>query len=398
MPGQAVNFSCSVSGGQTPYTYNWTSNIDGVLSTSQSFSISDLSAAKRNNSVVPHTITVVVRDDNGLVSSDSITITVAAPTPASPLAIAGVVGLVVLLTAAVLLRRRRGKALAFLPLLMLLPFLALLPLTYANPLAASTNPANPDSTVRSLGDDSANEVGIEWVGPSVGLPNSGINSGGFYNWLGDWGGFTCVFNWGDYDAWEQDFRYVSIGGDDVNWVDAVDFVYYQDHGCPWGVEFSSMHTDTWLYPTECMWGDGDLEWIVLDACSPLALDDGGGYDVFERWGGTLQGVHMICSFATGSLNVETRGVDFGMHLTGFPYILPMGITMIGAHRIIDAWFAACADTEGDACWAAVLYSTKSADPWNPQLDDPINDYLTGFGHVCNDPVPANWWAWIANQC
>jgi len=142
--------------------------------------------------------------------------------------------------------------------------------------------------------------------------------------------------------------------------------------------------------SEARWGDGDLEWIVLDACSPLAWENENGENVFERWGPALQGVHMICSFATGSQNVQTRGMRFAMYLTG-PFF---------RYTIKKAWFQACADTEGSNCWAAVLYATKSADPWSPQLDDPIHDHAHGFGYVSSDPTPSTtkWLVWIASQC
>ena len=43
-------------------------------------------------------------------------------------------------------------------------------------------------------------------------------------------GHTKAFDWGDGNAWEQDFRDVSLSGDDRNWADNVDFVHFSAHG------------------------------------------------------------------------------------------------------------------------------------------------------------------------
>lgn len=45
-----VSFEASVKGGKKPYTYTWTSNLDGILSTKQSFNQkpSDLNKGEHN--------------------------------------------------------------------------------------------------------------------------------------------------------------------------------------------------------------------------------------------------------------------------------------------------------------------------------------------------------------
>ncbi|MFW9944612.1 MAG: immunoglobulin domain-containing protein, partial [Candidatus Sifarchaeia archaeon] len=37
MPGTSITFDCSVTFGTPPYTYQWGSDFDGVLSTSKTF-------------------------------------------------------------------------------------------------------------------------------------------------------------------------------------------------------------------------------------------------------------------------------------------------------------------------------------------------------------------------
>jgi hypothetical protein len=224
------------------------------------------------------------------------------------------------------------------------------------------------------------------------LWNTETNIEGFYNWMGSQGGYNQEFNWGEYSAWDIDFKDAQFNGIDTEWVDAVDFVYYQDHGGPDGVSFSSKHDTGGLWVGYMRLGDGDLDTIVFDACSPLAWENEKGDNVYERWAPTLQGVHQICSFATTSQNSNTRGTLFGLYMTGFSIIQPV--------TIMQAWFRACAETEGSDRQAALFYASKSPDPLNPQLDDPSNDHAYGFGYVCSDPTPGSfsWYVYVTSNC
>ena len=71
LQGASVTFSGSVSGGVSPYTYSWTSNIDGVIGNTLTFN-------KNNLSVGVHTITFKVTDSAPMpvTASDTITITI----------------------------------------------------------------------------------------------------------------------------------------------------------------------------------------------------------------------------------------------------------------------------------------------------------------------------------
>jgi hypothetical protein len=56
----AVKFGCDVCGGRGPYSYRWTSNIDGPLSSSKSFTLRPSELRKGN-----HMIIVGVADSSG---------------------------------------------------------------------------------------------------------------------------------------------------------------------------------------------------------------------------------------------------------------------------------------------------------------------------------------------
>jgi len=389
-PGETVSFNCSVRFGEAPYTYLWSSNVDGELSTEQAFSTSELSALYSEERNLGQIISVTVVDANGLVATDWISVQIARGDFLTDYTLELVIGVgIIVVLGLVLLSRKKSGALVL--LLMLLVFMTFLVIPQSM-VGYSAQSSAKDFETASEGDDNTKEVGIEWIGLTglPPLPFTEQNIEGFYNWMGILGGHQRTFNWGEYAAWEEDFKYEAIGGTDYDWVDAVDFVYYQGHGNPNGVFFSSQHDSMFLDHSEAKWGDGDLEWIVLDACEPLEWENGIDENVFQRWGPALQGVHMICSFSTGSLNAQIRGARFGMYLT-FPFF---------RYTIKQAWFQACADTEGSATRAAILYATKSPDPWNPKLDDPVNDHAHGFGYVSSDPTPAttNWWVWLTTQC
>lgn len=396
MPGTSITFDCSVTFGTPPYTYQWGSDFDGVLSTGKSFTTVSLSEVTKKGYPVPHAISVRVRDAEDRGASDCIAVTIETVDfemdPQVTLVVVG--GGAVVLVASLLLLRRRRASFVILFFLMMMSSFMFLPVSFAAGDVNMNRKLTPSAPSGAY-DDGVKEVGIEWVGMSdLGSPlwNTETNIEGFYNWMGTEGGFNREFNWGEWSAWEEDFKEVAQGGTDTEWVDCVDFVYYQDHGNPNGVSFTSQHDNGWLSPSEMRLGDGDLETIVFDACSPIAWENKDGENVFERWDQTLQGLHQICSFATSSHNAKTRGVLFGLYMTGYYFIQP--------RTIVQAWFKACAETEGSDIQAAVFYASKSPDPFNPQLDDPINDHAYGFGYVCSDPTPGtfSWYVFITSNC
>lgn len=390
MPGTSITFDCSVTFGTPPYTYQWGSDFDGVLSTSKTFTTVSLSEVTKKGYPVPHAISVRVRDAEGRGCSDCIAVTIETVdfSMDPQITLVAVGGAAVLIASLLVLRRRKG-GFALLFLLLMMSAFMFLPVSVAKgglPDIRKTAPRAPSGAY----DDGVKEVGIEWVGMSHGKPlwNTETNIEGFYNHMGTVGGYNREFNWGEYSAWEEDFKDAQFSGTDTEWVDAVDFVYYQDHGGPNGVSFTSNHDDHGLHYLHMRLGDGDLDSIVFDACSPLAWENPDGDNVFERWGPSLQGIHQVCSFATSSKNSATRGTSFATYMT------TNGMT------IVNAWFRATLETEPSDHLAAVFYATKSPDPYNPQLDDPINDHAYGFGYVCSDPTPGTFghYVYIVSSC
>jgi len=392
--GQTITFDCNVVLGTPPYTYEWRSDFDGVLSTSKSFSISTLSTQKKMDVEVPHAISVSIWDAEDRWDSACRAVTIKSPTLTIGIGtIMVALGAVVLLSISFVVLRKRGVLI--LPfLLLLLSAFIFLPIATARSEMLDSGRLTPNTPTGAY-DDGVKEIGVEWIGLSHGkkpLYNNEVNTEGFYNWMASYGGYSQEFNWHEYSAWEEDFKDASFGGTDTQWADAVDFAYIHTHGGPNSVSFTSWHDHKSLNFSELRLGDGDLDTLAIDACKPLAWEDKNGVNVFARWAPALQGIHQVCSFATSSCNSAETGPKFGLYMTGF-YLLPSA-------TIVNAWFRSCLETESSEKVSAVFYATKSSNPYQPQQDDPIHDHAYGFGYVCSDPTPGTYkyFVYITSGC
>ena len=386
-PGTSVTFDCLVSLGTPPYTYEWKSDFDGVLSTASTFSTSTLSEVLKKGVNVPHAIAVSVWDSEDRWLSDVIAVTIDS-TPPIHLDLGVVLitlGAVFVLASAFVIMKKKG-AFVLLFLLMLVSAFTLFPIVSATDITAKTLEPSPPTGAY---DDGLAEVGVEWIGLSHNKPlyNNEKNTEGFYNWMYTYGSYSKGFNWHEYSAWEEDFKDASFGGTDTEWVDCVDMVYLHSHAGPRGVAFTSSHDDGALLIDEMRLGDGDLETLAIDACKTLAWEDKYDNNVFERWGPAMQGIHQVCAFATNSANSAKTGPYFGLYMTGLSFV-------IQSRTIVNAWFRSCLETEGSDTVSAVFYATQSVNPEQPQQDDPINDHAYGFGYTCSDPTPSVYKAFV----
>jgi hypothetical protein len=214
-----------------------------------------------------------------------------------------------------------------------------------------------------------------------------MNAQGFIDGLAD-AGWKINFNWGDCNAWEDDWH----ENDDV-WVDAADFVFYTGHagGDGWMLVDPDDCSDDWLVHPEVgadpdvpsdLWGQNDLEWAIVAACGPLEDDllaEGGG-DVLERWDGAFDGLHILMGYGAVTFDNEDEGK-----------------TMVKYARegqlLIDAWFRTAQEIQpsGNGCdapygptiWVGAMWADKGGQA------SPRGDHLWGCGSVAPDPREAN---------
>lgn len=239
-------------------------------------------------------------------------------------------------------------------------------------LSASQRAANPF------------EAGASWIGLSGGLSGSQNNAQGFIDGLAA-AGWNINFNWGDANAWESDWR-----RNDDDWVDAVDFVFYTGHANMNGWVLSNPD-DGFLDFSEVgsapaspgdLWGQQDLEWVIVAACGPLQdeiLAKGGG-DVFDRWKGAFDGLHILMGYGAITFDNEDEGrliVKYARE----------------GQTLVNAWFRAAkeiqpsdngaAAPDGPTIWVGAMYVSRNG------TTSPANDHLWGSGSVASDPTSPN---------
>ncbi|MBA3291327.1 MAG: hypothetical protein H0U17_07525 [Actinobacteria bacterium] len=165
------------------------------------------------------------------------------------------------------------------------------------------------------------DVGVEWINdfPSPCSQNTlsycDDTSVGFLNGMTS-RGHRAVFNWGNSNAWERDFRDVSLGGDDHTWVDNVDFAHFSSHGSTGtdnvfsGFFGSRLDSCTWR-SNQTRYGENwNLEYLCIDACNSLELTR----NIIATWQSTFQRLHQIFAFTdlvSDSWWTAGRGYNFG---------------------------------------------------------------------------------------
>ena len=208
------------------------------------------------------------------------------------------------------------------------------------------------------------DAGIEWVGLSQGLAGSAGNAGGFVRQFRA-NGVPVEFNFGDYSAWERDFKKVEIGGHDNSYADNVDLTFYTGHANGNGFTFPGTMDDHFLDYTEAKYGDRDLEWLIIAACGPLQRFEG-GIHLFDRWGGAFAGLHLLAGYANVSYDNTVEGEKFAN------YILRSRLT------VSQAW--ACTATEVQP--SSVTYGYMGV--FNSRGVSNFNDHFWGRGSVGPD--------------
>lgn len=238
----------------------------------------------------------------------------------------------------------------------------------------STDAEGDDTTAGS------SEVGAYWI--LSGLKNTRSETEDFVNALTK-AGWTKNFIWGDTNAWERDWN----KSDDL-WVDAADFVYYSGHASNNMWELSTPDNGKVLSrrlgavpesPGD-LWGEQDLEWIIISACGPLHDDQLNGIgSVFGRWSGVFDGLHQLLGYASKVYDFGWEGQKVAEY-------------MLNGDPIIDSWFRAAREVQptcntypkpyGKKIYAGVIYAEQESARTNVR-----DDHLWGIGTVSADPKP-----------
>lgn len=219
------------------------------------------------------------------------------------------------------------------------------------------------------------DVGVEYVGVSQNLNGSKGNANGFAATMSG-RGVPVEFHFGDYAAWEQDFKHPGKGGNDSNYVDNVDMVFYTGHANGDGFTFPGNMDDGFLHFDDALWGDRDLEWLVIAACGPLQWDSS-GKTYSERWGPAFRGLHQMLAYATDSLDNQAEGRLLAQKLLGVGS---------NAKRVREAWVETATEVQpSDVDWAIM-------GPYGSGYTHNYNDYFWGKGTTGSDiSNPVGFW-------
>jgi len=232
------------------------------------------------------------------------------------------------------------------------------------------------------------DVGVEWINnfPAPCTQNTlsycDDTSVGFLDGMTS-RGHRAVFNWGDGNAFEQDFRDTNAFiGDDRNWVDNVDFAHFSAHGST-GTDnvfrgfFGSQVTSCTWRSNQARYGDNwNLEYLCIDACNSLELSR----DVIATWRGTFQGLHQIFAFTdlvSDSWWTGSRGFNFGRRA--------------GNNEILStAWLDECYSYWADDNPVAMAAGVNQADAINRLNNERV---FSGFGDIPNNQIAWFQWRW-----
>ena len=229
-------------------------------------------------------------------------------------------------------------------------------------------------------DSNTKEVGVEWVNQYHGyaptLSACDDDAVGFYSTMKS-KGWTGVYNYGDDNAWETDFKSSAKGGNDASWSDNVDLVYFSGHGNSGGFYVGSTHGDHKIAWQNCEWGDKDLDWIAISSCQVLNIAS----HPWTTWGWTFKGLHTMLGMDTSEYDTPSLGKYFAQYMTQTSPKM----------TIVQAWRQAAimALPSGEYCAAIGV---------NESGYNSMNDYLPGIGSQAADNPDPNWFWWVRYSC
>jgi Family of unknown function (DUF6345) len=265
-----------------------------------------------------------------------------------------------------------------------------LTVTDANGLTATATGAFAgDGSVEVASTPGGGGFGKLAIGPTdVGIENmvdewqcAQDSANGFHNEMGAHGVGTA-FDFRGTNAWESDFKKTGLGGgNDSTYVDNVDAQWYTGHGWSGGFTFKdTTHDDGSVVPSDADWGNGDLEWLQLESCQVLQ-DTTGTADFFSRWGGTINGLHMLNGFDTSAYCIGGgTGADFADYL--FPWTIGP-FTLRNALTVRQAWAQMAIDKEPSGVKYRSMGNIGSGGVTN------IGDYFWGQGPTGPDIAKAS---------
>ncbi|RUS34501.1 hypothetical protein BC938DRAFT_480096 [Jimgerdemannia flammicorona] len=208
-------------------------------------------------------------------------------------------------------------------------------------------------------EDCIKECGVEYLTMAPGLASlskTQANAVGFLKAL-EADGWKINFKWSNQNVWRSDWTI----NNDV-WVDGADFVFYTGHagGDGWYLGDGSLLAYNQIGPN--VYGDTDLEWLVIAACGPFQDDiiEPGEGDAYSRWNHVFNGLHLILGYATVSDDTDLEGTMLISNARQ-------------GYTLLESWFKTAAAAQNSDVYAAAMW-----------VHDAYNDHLNGYGPISED--------------
>ncbi len=217
----------------------------------------------------------------------------------------------------------------------------------------------------------ASEVCDEWCADYPGTGNdlsSPPNTAGRFSEYFNDHGWDWLFDFGNSNAWEEDFKLTSLGGTNDTWVDTADHVIYCGHGSDDQLSIARADRDDatllWSDASKA-WGNLDLEWVWLHCCLNL---------VNFKFHNAMDGLHTIAGF----VNVISSADNWGKTI---------------AEKLLDTGAFDSPETIYQAWWHANDSNQPSGDIARLIAEDQahFNEYTWGEGTVEADSPDATHW-------
>jgi Family of unknown function (DUF6345) len=199
------------------------------------------------------------------------------------------------------------------------------------------------------------------------------------------------FDRGEYIALPVDFIAPPYGWEE-NVVDTAALVFYNGHGNPNAITFTSPYAGSgtpyfvlWNSAVDGgksigNWGSSQMDWMALLSCSVLAQvdDPNSDYLAFERWGTAFNGLHSMLGFETEAWAHSMTGV-FG---SSFETVFVNGMAGHGGFTLTmqQAWFHA-AMTTGPIGQSGGIGDPAYLGPIGPGGVWDFDDFFWGMGPV-----------------
>ncbi|KAH0603280.1 uncharacterized protein H6S33_007602 [Morchella sextelata] len=232
---------------------------------------------------------------------------------------------------------------------------------------------------QALDDAKLFEAASEWLGEPYGLTLAKRNADGFRNGVQD----TAPLGVYRYEKSNKDVLESDFVSEADTWADTVDMLFYTGHANRNGWMVAEPGTGAEMFIDYRSFGAGpevpgdllgqqDLEWLIIAACGPhqdqhINPSDG---NVFDRWRGIFDGLHIMFGYATASVDSSEEGGRF------------MKYAQEG-DTLINAWFRAAKELQTSEVIVSAMWT-----------DDAWDDHLPGYGCVSSDNTLGSQERWI----